>query len=787
MVILQRLLLIKIGREFSKLLGPALTLSCVIAAGLSSLIMSQTNLKSLITSQHLTYRELQFADVVIPLVRLPRIALSPLKELDGVQTADCRLSESGQVRLRQENKLIAARFHSLPTHTSLNQVRLMEGRWPHRDAMNEVILTDAFARAWNIHAGDVMNVLIRGKAIRLNITGLGRSAEYVYQAGSAAAIPDDKLFSVWWVHSRILEQTSGLQSACNEVLIKVRNPDAFQSARAAIAMRLRPYGFTDFIPRKRQLSHYFLDSELTQLQAMSLYIPALFIFITLFLLNITMTRVLLTQREIIGTLRAFGFGKYIIMGQAIALSVLCLFPGLILGILLGIWLSKKMFAIYILFYRFAYVSYEIDIMSIVTSLLLCLLTALAGSLFGLIRIFKEQPAVALSPAAPPHTQVSMLDDLPIIGRLNLTMRMSLRNLFRRPLQSFVTALGIALATALLVFARFEEFAIQQMMDTEFILNQRQSHTLYFSRELPQSALYSLIAKLPAGLSESQLSLPVIIQNGLVSRELTLLIRPARETLRAPDLIVQRSLNPNGLTLSKSIAEALHVTRPQRVILKTKEKYPLSFSIEVNQLSENLMGTVASLSAGEYHNIISSLNSFNTVLHKSQRLKSLNDQYLFTQWPMLAGVSEKSFEKKSFEKTMAENIGIFRNYMIAFALLIAVGVLYNNSRIQFAEREREFALMRALGFYEMELTLLFWSDFLILSAAAIPPGLWLGHRILIIIMNAMETEVFRIPVVLTPQTYLWASSVLFLGVILTAVFIQPRIHRLAFISILKTRE
>ncbi len=781
------ILLKKTVRDIFTLLGPALVLSCVMAAGLSSFIMAQSNLVSLQESQKITYQKLQYADALIPLVRIPRESVQRLSKIRGIVQVDCRLSESGQVRLAKEKRQILARFHSLPAEDALNRLKVVEGMRPTRNSMNEALLSDAFARAWKIRSGDLVDVLIRGKSFKFKIAGLVRSAEYIYQTGSATSIPDDKLFSAWWIHPRILEQTSHLQSSCNEILLSVSDDSTLRKASTEISAILKPYGFTQIITRKKQLSHYFLESELDQLRAMSLYMPALFISVALFLLNITMTRILLTQRESLATLRAFGFERRTITIHALLLAFGCLIPGLILGLWGGFWMSEKMFEVYIKFYRFAYTVYQPDLSSVGLSLLMCLATALFGSLRGLINIYKEVPAQALVPAAPAHTRATSLDSLPVLQNMSLLTRMSLRNIFRRPFQSTITLLGLMLATALLLFARFEEYAIVQMMDTEFNETQRQSHTLLFTDRLPFSATRSVSALLPRGIAEASLVLPVTLKLGPAERELTLIVKAQPETLRHLENIPVRSLAQSGIVISKSLADALKISPPQKVTLLTRDRKPSEVIAEITDLSENLMGTIATLSPEHFAKIFHVSRSFNTILFKAERNAELDTPSLFVRLPTLFALSEKNFEKKAFEKTMAENIGIFRNVMIAFALLIAIGVVYNNARIQFSEREREFALLRALGFAESELTLLFWLDYILLTGLAILPGLWLGQQILEIIMRALETEVFRIPVIITLQSYFWAATMLWAGVILTAAFIQPRIHKIAFLAILKTRE
>ena len=782
-----RILASKTIRDLTLLAGPALVLSGVLAAGLSCLILSQSNLDSLKNSQRLTYEKLNFADAVIPLVRIPREALHPLRLLEGFTQIDCRLTDTGQVKIPAENRQIFARFHSFPNENSLNQVRIISGFRPKQNELKDAMLSDAFARAWKIRQGDSVDVLVRGKSFKFRVAALVRSPEYVYQAGPATSMPDDKLSSVWWINRRILEQTAHLQSACNEILVSTLRPDALQRSESELSSYLRRFGFTNIVRRKQMLSHHFLESEFDQLRAMSIYIPLVFVAVTLFLLHITMTRVLLSQREITGTLRAYGFGFKLIAGQSLALSFGCIFPGLCAGTFLGLWAGEQLFEIYTRFYRFAYVQYNPSFASVGAGVAIAAAAAVLGTFQGLLQILKESPAATLAPAAPAHSRKSVLDNLQIMRRIPVMARVSLRNIFRRPFQSLMTLLGLILSTALLLFARFEETAIVQMTEMEFNDTQRQSQTLVFSERLPVSAAISVIRSLPAGLSEASVVFPVVLKLGLFERELSLIVKSSPETLRQLERIPVRTLSSEGIVIPKSIAEKTGIRLPQRIRIVTKEKKAREFEFEVSDFSENLMGSVATAPPSLFKKISGEKENFNTILFSGQKNSTFNAGPLFSKFPTLLSVADKEFEKKAFESTVAENINIFRNIMIGFSLLLAMGVIYNNARIQLAEREREFALMRALGFTGGELGLLFWADYLLLTVLALPAGLWLGKKLITFIMRALETEIFRIPVIITPQSYFHASGLLIAGFLFTALLLQFRIRSLAYLPILKTRE
>src|SRR5690606_19248523 len=72
-------------------------------------------------------------------------------------------------------------------------------------------------------------------------------------------------------------------------------------------------------------------------------------------------------------------------------------------------------------------------------------------------------------------------------------------------------------------------------------------------------------------------------------------------------------------------------------------------------------------------------------------------------PGVAGVTLQSLAQRNFTAIMDQNIGMAIWIYTAFAGLIAVGVMYNSVRISFAERERELASLRVLGFTRGEVS------------------------------------------------------------------------------------
>jgi len=130
---------------------------------------------------------------------------------------------------------------------------------------------------------------------------------------------------------------------------------------------------------------------------------------------------------------------------------------------------------------------------------------------------------------------------------------------------------------------------------------------------------------------------------------------------------------------------------------------------------------------------------------------------------------------------------FTAVLTAFAATIAIGVVYNNARIQLAERAWELASLRVLGFTRAEVSLLLLGELALEIAAAIPLGCVAGYWLSALIISLMEHEVFEFPLVIFPATYLYAGAMVAAAGVASALVVRNRIDNLDLVGVLKTRE
>lgn len=137
--------------------------------------------------------------------------------------------------------------------------------------------------------------------------------------------------------------------------------------------------------------------------------------------------------------------------------------------------------------------------------------------------------------------------------------------------------------------------------------------------------------------------------------------------------------------------------------------------------------------------------------------------------------------------MEENMSMSTYISIFFASLIAMGVVYNNARITLSERARELASLRVLGFSLPEVSYILLGELGFLTVLALPLGVFLGITMTYSMVASFDTELYRMPFVMTAETIAYACLAIVIATVLSSGFVFWRIRQLDLVSVLKTRE
>jgi len=781
----------KLLRDLLAMKGQALAIALVIASGVAMFVMYLSNFESLRRTQQAFYERQRFADVFASAKRVPQRVAERLAEIPGVSAMDTRVVADVTLDVPGMEVPARGRLISIPAtgRPMLNDVYLRRGRWIDPSRPDEVLVGEAFANAHAFEPGNSVAAIINGRRRALQIVGIALSPEYIYVIPPGEIIPDDRRFGVLWMEQKALAGAFNMEGGFNDVAVKLMPGASSEEVIADIDRVLAPYGGLGAIPRAQQFSHWTIDSELTQLQNFGLLVPALFLCVAAFILNVALTRALSLQRPQIAALKALGYTNTELAWHYLKWALLIAALGAGLGTAGGAWLGRAMIQLYNQYFRFPVLDYRLSMMVTAIAVLGSLGTAALGALSSVRRAVRIPPAEAMRPEPPARYRVGVLERGPLGRRIGCTTRMILRNVGRQPLRAAASLTGIALATAILVVGLCMIDAMDVLKEMQFSFIQRQDITLTFVEPVSARALYELRSFPGVQYVEPMRAVPVRLHYGHRSRNVAVLGLPAVPALNR---IVDRSGRvvlppPDGLLLSKTLADALQVTPGEQVRLEVLEGSRPVREAVVMGLVDEFFGLSVYMEQGALHRLLHEGESLSGAYLQVDPAELPRLYRRFKATPALAGVSLTLDALHSFERTMAENMGIMTTINVVFAGIIAFGVVYNAARISLSERSRELASLRVLGYTRAEISYILLGELALLTLAALPLGVGLGVLMGKGIFAAVESEVYRFPFVITLQGVALSALTVTAAAAFSGLAVRRKLDRLDLVAVLKTWE
>ncbi|HUO85664.1 MAG TPA: ABC transporter permease, partial [Thermoanaerobaculia bacterium] len=248
-----------------------------------------------------------------------------------------------------------------------------------------------------------------------------------------------------------------------------------------------------------------------------------------------------------------------------------------------------------------------------------------------------------------------------------------------------------------------------------------------------------------------------------------------------------SLPPDGIVLTNHLAKMLGAEPGDLLTVEVLDESRPNVQIPLAATMDELIGVSAYMR----------LDAVNRMMHEGPAISGayllvdddrLDDLYRrLKNTPAVAGVASRDVMLQSFMDTIAEMMSIINTFVIVFAVIIAMGVVYNGARIALSERGRELASLRVLGFTRTEVGAMLLGEQAILTTIAIPFGYVIGYFLSAWLAAQFQTDLYRFPLVISRQTWALAFVVVAVAAVISAFLVQRRIGHLDLVEVLKTRE
>ncbi|MDH4281302.1 MAG: ABC transporter permease [Myxococcales bacterium] len=782
----------KLLRDLMRLKGQALTIALVVAVGVANYITLRSAWRALGDSKVAYYEKYRFADVFARLKRAPDSVADRLHEIPGVTSVYPRVVEEVLLPMGDMVTPAHGQIISLPAHgrSPLNDVYVKSGRFPEPGRGDEVLVYEPFAIEHGLLPGSTIPAILNGKLHELIVVGLALSPEYVFAIEPNGITSDDERFAPMWMSRDAVAAAFQMEGAFNDVVLRL-DPEADERpVLIAIDRTLAPYGGLGAYGRDLQISSSILEGELAQIEAEVVFLPGAFLAVAAFLLNVVFSRMVTLQRGQIAVIKAVGYGNSAIAFHYLKMVFLIVLLGSLVGVGFGAWLADAMLDLYAKFFRLPMTRGRIDLPVAMNAILASLVAAVFGIGFAIHQAVRLPPAEAMRPPSPARYHASAIERAPGLRRIRQTTMMVFREIWRHPLRTLLSSAGIAFALAIIILGRFGKDAHGPILDLQFGRQQREDLSVVFSTEVADRSL-GYLAHLPGvDQVDGYRVTPVRFRSGPRWRDSILVGLPPDSHLRR---LFNRQFRPariphSGILITDVLADILDVKPGDIVDVELKEGDRGTRQVRITGTIDEAFGLQGYMQKGSLHELLREKPTINTALLRVDPAREAELQARLTDIPTVQSIHRKRTVLEKFEEQTRRTMQVITLILTLFATAIAVAVVYNNARVSLSVRSRDLATLRVIGFTRAEISAVLLGEQAVQVLVGIPFGMALGTwGAKALIELQADPEQFRLPMLISSQTYAFSVVVILGAGILSALLVRRRLDTLDLIGVLKTRE
>jgi putative ABC transport system permease protein len=781
----------KLVRELMHLKGQMIAVAAVVACGIAVFVSMSSVKYSLEASRTKYYSKYRFADIFLQVKRAPEFYRETVSRIPGVAAVRTRIVTDVTLDVPGLDEPATGRLIAIPEHRTpvLNDLFIKNGRYIEPGKPEEVIASKPFLDANGLAPGGRIGAVINGRWKELTIVGTGLSPEYIYEVQPGSFFPDKRRFGVFWMSRKALESAMDMTGAFNDLSLTLAHGASSKDVIMRLDNLFGRYGSLGAYGRDEQLSDRFISDEIKQVGMQITFLPAIFLAVAVFLLNIVLQRLVTTQRDQIAVLKAMGYSNEDVGLHYLGFAMVPTAAGAAAGTLLGAWLGAGLMKVYGEFYNFAELIYYFRFEDVALSVLLSFTAALTGALAAVRKAVVLPPAEAMRPESPVLYKPGIFDREPFRQKLPVSLRIIVRNLERRKWKAAVSVIMIAFAVAILVAGRYTYDAVDQMILVEFSQKHREDVTVIFNTARPLSTAYEFAAL--DGVLESEYYREEPVRLSFRHRSRRQSIKGMQSASRLQRLIdkknVQHSLPAEGVLLTKTLADLLGVRTGDSLHLDFLQGNRKSADVLVSGTIDEILGLSAYMNIETLNRIAGDGGAMHAAYLRIDADRADALYRGFKQMPGVAGIMMLKAMKESFDELIAESMTTSTVILTSFACVLAFAVVYNGARISLSERARELSSLRVLGLTKAEISLILLGEQAILILAAVPLGFLIGVALSALLAIGLSSELYRLPLVFSTYNFLFAFAVIVIVAVVSGVVIRRRLVTLDLIAVLKTRE
>ncbi len=776
--------------KVKKSYGRFISLIIIIAVGIGFFAGIRASSPDIINSVDTYYQNNNFMDLkVVSPMGLDDEDVKDLKQLENVSF----VAPSYSLDVLNEGKPI--KVHAI--EENINNTTIITGRPPSSD--NECLADSKKYKIGDIITiTNLLNGQLRNKEYK--VVGTVNSVLYLFKNYGISNIGDGKLSSFIFIPRNNFQM-----NYYTEIYLIAKNPNNAQiyskdyekliSQIKKDISGVKKEGENSkwfIIDRTSAPGYSSLEEDTKKVTLIAQVLPVFFIAIVALMSLNTMTRMIDEERGEIGTLTSLGYSNISIL----SMYLLYVFIASIIGIFGGFFLGSSLIP-YIIYstYQSSYIlsklliSYDLFnlfLITLVTLALMFLVTIRAGR-----KELKEKPANLLRPVPLKKGQTILLENFTFVWkRLSFSWKVTMRNIFRYKKRVFMTIVGIAGCTALLLTGFGIRDSVSGIADLQYSKVMKYDDMLILKNETT-----TINDELKLLLDKEEITKPTLIKQatytvdtGNTNIDVNLVI-PEDEDIFEEYFILNSiydkniaTLDDSGVVITSKIAERTGAGIGDTIKITDIENK--SITLKVTDVVENYIMHYIYMSKESYREIFGDSAMYNVVVsdHTAKDESSLARNLIDSDFFSSVNFTTDGLNTFNLLVSSLNNVIVM---IIVIASILALIVLFNLTSINISERKREIATLKVLGFYDNEVNKYIYRETIILTFISIAIGLLGGvflHRYVIGIIEVDSTVFLKY---INPLSYLWAFLITVFFTIVVQLFTYFKLKKINMIESLKS--
>ena len=506
-----------------------------------------------------------------------------------------------------------------------------------------------------------------------------------------------------------------------------------------------------------------------RMRAIGKVFPVIFFLVAALISLTSMTRMVEEQRTQIGTMKAIGYSKWAIVSKYLSYALLATAGGSIIGVLIG---EKVLPFIIIYAYGIMYqhipeILVPYDWAYAIEASIAAVACTMFATVFSCYRELGEQPAALMRPPAPKIGKRVLLEYVGVIWkRLNFTWKSTIRNLMRYKKRFFMTIFGIGGCMALMLVGYGIRDSVFEIADIQYTEIQTYDGNLILKENLSEDEHQELTDSLEqnqdiARFMDAYMKNLVLTKDGHERETYVMVLGQPKDSEKYVHFHDRKTkeayeLSDDGAIISEKTAKLLNAKVGDTISIKDENEG--NKEIVIQNICENYMGHYLYMTPKYYEKVYGEKPEYNTVLFSVQdsytreQMEEAGEKILARD-EVLSLSYMKDIEKRLNDMLKSLNLVII--VLIVSAGMLAFVVLYNLNTINIAERKRELATLRVLGFYNPEVAAYVYRENILLTLIGTIVGAGLGKILHLFIIETVEVPAAMFGRIINLPSYIYS--------------------------------